>query len=119
MRNFKKLDIWQKGMNIAVDCFKLIENFPSAEKFALSRQITRAAVSIPSNIAEGNSRTGNKEKRHFTEIALGSAFELETQIRLAQIIKFGDLDLTNQLLSEIDEEQKMITSFIHTLNEDG
>ena len=106
-------------MNIAVDCFKLIENFPSAEKFALSRQITRAAVSIPSNIAEGNSRTGNKEKRHFTEIALGSAFELETQIRLAQIIKFGDVGHTNQLLSEIDEEEKMIISFINTLNDDG
>ena len=106
-------------MSIAVDCFKLIEEFPSTEKFALSRQITRAAVSIPCTIAEGNTRTSNKEKRHFTEIALGSAFELETQIRLAQMINFGNPNLTNQLLLGIDAGQKMITSFIHNLNEDG
>ena len=60
MRNFKELRIWQKGMDIAVNCFKITEDFLKEEKFGLSLQITRAGVSIPSNIAEGNSRTSEK-----------------------------------------------------------
>jgi four helix bundle protein len=83
MKNFKQLRIWQNGMGIAVQAYQLIETFPSSERFSLSQQITSAAVSIPSNIAEGNSRSSEKDKSRFIEIALGSGFEIETQVLIA------------------------------------
>lgn len=86
MKNFKQLLVWQKGFRIAVECFKLIENFPKEEKFSLSNQITRAAVSIPSNIAEGSSRSSEKDYHRFLELSLGSAFELETQLLIADAV---------------------------------
>ncbi len=61
MKNFKELKIWQKGFEIAVDSFKLVSTFPKEEKYGISSQITRAAVSIPSNIAEGSSRSSEKD----------------------------------------------------------
>jgi four helix bundle protein len=61
MRNFKQLKVWQNGFQIAVNTFSLVKSFPNEEKFGLSSQLTRAAVSIPSNIAEGSSRTSKKE----------------------------------------------------------
>ena len=82
MRNFKELRIWQKGMDIAVNCFKITEDFPKEEKFGLSLQITRAGVSIPSNIAEGSSPSSEKDYGRFIEISLGSSYELETQLYL-------------------------------------
>ena len=89
MKNFKELKIWQKGFQIAKDAYRLIEGFPSTEKYGLSNQITRSAVSIASNVAEGNSRSSEKDKKRFIEIALGSAFELETQLLIAREAKFG------------------------------
>ena len=77
MRNFKELKIWQKGFSIAVNSFKLITAFPKEEKFGIAVQITNAAISIPSNIAEGISRSSEKDYNRFLEISLGSTFELE------------------------------------------
>jgi len=74
MRNFKELKIWQKGFQIAINSFSISKAFPKEERFALSSQITRAGVSIPSNIAEGSSRNSDKEYNRFIEIALGSSF---------------------------------------------
>ena len=78
MRNFKALKIWQKGFQIALNSYKITACFPPNERFGLVSQINRAAVSIPSNIAEGSSRRSRKEYNHFIEISLGSCFELET-----------------------------------------
>ena len=77
--NFKKLKIWQMGLQIAKDIFDSTATFPNEEKFGLTSQMNRCAVSIPSNIAEGSSRT-NKSFSHFIDISLGSSFELQTQI---------------------------------------
>jgi four helix bundle protein len=115
MRNFKQLKIWQKGFDLAVNSFKLVSSFPREEKYALSSQITRAAVSVPSNIAEGSSRSSNKDYSRFIEISLGSTFELETQLLIAQAVNYGDTDITNTMLKDIDEEQKMLMSFITKL----
>jgi four helix bundle protein len=79
MRNFKELKIWQKGFQIAINSYKITEAFPKQEKFGLCAQINRAGYQFPSNIAEGNSRTSDKDKNRFIEISLGSCFELETQ----------------------------------------
>jgi len=116
MRNFKELKIWQKGFKIAVDSFKLVSAFPREEKFGIAIQITKAAVSIPSNIAEGSSRSSEKDYSRFLEISLGSTFELETQLLIAAAVGYGENDLRNEILSNVDEEQKMLMSFLNKLN---
>lgn len=115
MRNFKELKIWQKGFTIAVNSFKLVSTFPKEERFGISSQITRAAVSIPSNIAEGSSRSSEKDYNRFIEISLGSSFETETQILIAEAVNYGDNELRKKLLSDLDEEQKMLISFMKVL----
>ena len=114
MKNFKQLKIWQKGFTIAIDAYKLIETFPKTERYGLSSQITEAAVSIPSNIAEG-SRSSEKDYSRFIEISLGSSFELETQVLISGALSFGDQALRKKLLLEIEQEHKMIHSFLNTL----
>ena len=115
MRNFKELRIWQKGFDIAVNSYKLVDTFPKTEKYSLSQQITRAAVSIPSNIAEGSSRTSEKDYNRFLEFSLGSSFELETQYLIAKAVNFGDQILITEGLQMLDEEQKMVMSFMNKL----
>ena len=80
MRNFRNLDIWKQGIEIVKLIYNLSERLPSEEKFGLRSQITRAAVSIPSNIAEGASRNSEVEFNRFLEISIGSLFEIETQL---------------------------------------
>ena len=116
MRNFKKLLIWQKGFEIAVQSFKLVETFPKEERFALSNQITRASVSIPSNIAEGSSRTSEKDYNRFLEHSLGSSYELETQLLIAEAVKYGDDTIRSKMLQSVSDEQKMLVSFMSKLN---
>ena len=115
MRNFKQLLIWQKGFQIAVKSIKAVSAFPKEEKYGISSQITRSAVSIPSNIAEGSSRTSMKDYQRFLEISLGSTFELETQLLIAEAANFGEKEVQDELLKDIDEEQKMIMSFMSKL----
>jgi four helix bundle protein len=115
MRNFKELRIWQKGFEIAVDTYKLVDNFPKSEKYTLVQQITKAATSIPSNIAEGSSRS-EKDYYRFIEIALGSSIELETQLLVAKSVNLGDVEKINNTLSKIDEEQKMRIAFANKLS---
>ena len=116
MRNFKQLKIWQKGFDIAVKSFRLITTFPSDQKFGISSQITKSAVSIPSNIAEGSSRLSEKDYCRFIEISLGSSFELETQLLIAKAVNFGSAQLATEILKDVDEEQKMLISFVNKLN---
>ena len=116
MRNFKELKIWQKGFEIAVDTYKLVGSFPKSETYSLTQQATRAATSIPSNIAEGSSRRSGKDYYRFIEISLGSSFELETQLLIAKAVKFGDESLINNTLSKIGEEQKMLIAFANKLS---
>ncbi len=116
MRNFKELKICQKGFEIAVDTYKLVDSFPKSEKYSLTQQVTRAATSIPSNIAEGSSRSSEKDYYRFIEISLGSSFELETQLLVAKAVNFGDATLVNNTLNKIDEEQKMLIAFANKLS---
>ena len=113
MKNFKELKIWQKGFDLAVMSYKLVDTFPKSERYSLSQQIIRAAVSIPSNIAEGSSRSSEKDHARFVEISLGSTFELETQFLIAKTLNFGDQALLIESLQVLDEEEKMIMSFIN------
>ena len=115
MKNFKELGIWKKGMDIATLSFKLVLSFPKEEKFGLSSQITRASVSIPSNIAEGSSRHGDREYDRFISFALGSCFELETQLLIAEAVNYGDFDLRQSLLVIVGEERRMLLAFSKSL----
>ena len=116
MKNFKGLKIWQKGFDISVKSYKLISSFPKEERYGLSSQITRAAVSIPSNIAEGSSRSSEKDYNRFIEMSLGSTFELETQLLISAAENFGNSEIRNELLKDLDEEQKMLISFMNKLS---
>jgi len=115
MRNFKELKVWQKGFSIAISSFKITATFPAQERFGLVSQINRAGISIPSNIAEGSSRSSRKEYNRFIEISLGSCFELETQLLIAKELNYGGPQLIVEALSAIEEEEKMLTAFGKTL----
>jgi len=78
MKNYKELTVWKRGIELVKAVYIISKQFPSEEKFGIISQITRAAVSIPANIAEGNSRNSDKDYGRFLQIALGSAFEVQT-----------------------------------------
>ena len=115
MRNFKELLVWQKAMEIAAKTYLLTKTFPTEEKFGLTSQLNRAAVSISSNIAEGASRASDKDFRRFLEIAIGSAFEVESQLLLSEKIKIVSPEKIEELLGLLDEEQRMLSVFIKKL----
>ncbi len=115
MHNFRELKIWRIGMDIAKLVFQLTRTFPPEERYSLTSQLTRCAVSIPSNIAEGCGRKSNKEFGHFLSISLGSAFELETQLILANEFGYIDKQVFENALLQINEVQKMIGGLQKTL----
>lgn len=98
-------------MEIATLSFDYFRSLSTAEKFMIGGQITRSAISIPSNIAEGSSRQSQKDYYRFIEIAIGSSYELETQSLLSEAGKFGDAFLRKQILDLVIEEQKMLKGF--------
>jgi four helix bundle protein len=112
--NYKNLKVWNLGIEIVDDVFNLISEFPKDEKFGLSSQISRCSVSIPSNIAEGSSRT-DKSFSHFIDISLGSSFELETQLIIACKRKYITIENLTQIQEKIKEFQKMTMSFQNKL----
>lgn len=115
MKDFKKLKMWQKAMEITDMVFDLYEEQPWQKVAELKGQSTRAAISIASNIAEGNSRRSEKDKHRFMEFALGSAFELETQTLALQRRAWAPKPRVEALLAAIDEEQKMLVGFMSRL----
>lgn len=115
MHNFEKLIFWQKSIVLAKNIYLICQNFSADEKFGLISQMKRSVVSIPSNIAEGSGRNNNKEFNHFLAIALGSAFELQTQLILSRELNLLDADSVQKILSDLIEIQKMIYSFKQNL----
>ena len=112
--NYKNLKIWNLGIEIVDDVFELINEFPSHEKYDLRTQISRCSVSIPSNIAEGSSRT-NKSFSHFLDISLGSSFELETQLIIDNSRKYINEENLKKIEGKLSEFQKMTRGFQKTL----
>jgi len=108
---YKKLLIWQKGMNICTSTYALTQSFPKEETYGIIQQIRRAAVSIPSNIAEGSQRKSAADFRNFLRIAKGSLAELETQLLLSIELNFTVRESIGSLLQDIDRLQSMIYSF--------
>lgn len=112
----KDLLIWKKGIDLVVKVYELTKVFPSEELYALTSQIKKAAVSIPSNIAEGYGRNTDKSFSHFINISRGSLCELETQLIIAKELGFiVNFELYNEILELIIEESKMINAFSKSL----
>ena len=113
--SYKDLIVWQRAMELVKAIYKLTENFPKSEIYGLTSQMRRAAVSIPSNIAEGKMRGTSKDYRHFLLNAYGSGAELETQIEIAKQLCFGrnvDFNESSELLEEV---MKMLNALIKNL----
>ena len=108
--------MWQKGIRLCRTIYEASAQFPPTEKFGLASQMQRCALSIPSNIAEGCGRTGNNELKHFLTISLGSAFELETQVILANEFGYTDKNNFEIIINQIQEIQKMITGLYKSFN---
>jgi four helix bundle protein len=116
INSYKDLLVWQKGIVLVVKVYKLVKSFPQEELYALSSQIKRAAVSIPSNISEGYGRNTDKSFSYFLDISRGSLNELETQLIIAKELELiTDLVLYNEILTLITEESKMINGLSKTL----
>jgi four helix bundle protein len=115
MHNLKELKIWNKAIDLTVDVYKATASFPADERFGLTSQSRRCAVSIPSNIAEGAGRNSEKEFCNFLGIANGSSYELQTQLVIANRLELLKGDLLSDLLKQIDELQKMNFAFQNTL----
>ena len=116
MHHFEKLIFWKKSVVLAKEIYLLAVSLPNDEKFGLISQMKRSAVSIPSNIAEGSGRNSNKEFNHFLAVALGSAYELQTQLILCVELNLVENKTIENLLDQLTEIQKMIYGFKSKLN---
>ncbi|MCL9805362.1 four helix bundle protein [Flavobacterium amniphilum] len=115
MHQFKELAIWKKSRLFCSEIYTVTSNFPSDEKFGITNQLRRASVSIPSNIAEGSSRNSNKDFSRFLEIAIGSCYEIETQLLIASDLNFIEQNKLQLLTNHLDEITKMISKFRSTI----
>lgn len=110
MRPHHELRVWRDSMELATRLYAITEKFPDAEKFGLTSQLRRAAVSVPSNIAEGAARGSRKEFVQFLTIARGSLSEIDTQIRIA--VNLGFVSEASSLLAEVENVQAALGSLI-------
>lgn len=115
MHDYRKLRVWQDAIELAVEVYQLTRAFPKEEKFNLTSQMNRAAVSVGSNIGEGAGRVTNGEFIQFLGFASGSCSELITQIIIAERLGFGLVESRNAVMERATSVQKMIFTFIKTL----
>jgi len=116
IRNFRDLDVWKKGIEIARDVYETTRTFPREELYGLTSQMRRASVSVPSNVAEGFNRFHNKEYKQFLYVTLGSCAELETQVEISGELKYIDDEEKGILLEKLDHESRMLRNLIKKLS---
>ena len=114
-RNFRNYKVWQDAVDYASKVYKVTSDMPWFEKKGLCDQLQRAVVSISSNIAEGSAKPSDAEFAHFLDTALGSAFEVETQLQIAKNVGYINEELYNNLLTEINNIEKQINSLINNI----
>jgi len=115
IQSFRDLTVWQKSLDLAVVVYKVSQKLPRSEMFGLTSQIRRAAVSIPSNVAEGKAIGGQSYPRH-VRIALGSEAELQTQIELARRLDMLAAEEAKELLRQISEVGRMLSNLLKSLS---
>ncbi|RZJ75256.1 MAG: four helix bundle protein [Flavobacterium sp.] len=111
MHRFKELEIWKQSRVFCTDIYSITSSFPDSERLRLSNQMRRASVSIPSNIAEGSSRSSDKDFASFLEIAIGSAYEVETQLLISFDLGFLNDQQKEILVFKLEAIIKMISRF--------
>ena len=117
--SFRDLTVWQRSMQLTVAIYRLTQEFPREEIYGLTSQIRRAAVSLPSNIAEGHGRLNKGEYRQFLGIARASNFELQTQIEIARAIGIGNPKLLNEAEGLSHEVGKMLYAILDSTKKPG
>jgi four helix bundle protein len=115
-QSFRDLVVWQRAMQLTEAVYRLTRDFPGDEQFGLTSQIRRSAVSIPSNIAEGQGRLSAKEFRQFLGVARGSVCEVQTQLEIARTLKFGSPNAIAQAVALSDEVRKMLFGILASLD---
>ena len=115
--DYRQLKVWQKAMDLTVVIYSLVNKFPRAENYALSDQMRRSVVSIPSNIAEGQGRNSDKEFVNFLSIARGSLWELETQIEISERLHYIDSGQKNKVYEQTEEIGKMLNALANSLEQ--
>lgn len=114
--SYQDLDVWKRGMDIAVSVFMLTKAYPSDERFGMISQMRRAANSIPANVAEGWARQSNKEFQYFLRVAQGSLRELETHVILSQRCGLANTPEITPILSEIVILSKQLRALLNSLS---
>ncbi len=115
IRTFRDLDIWQLGIEIVKDIYRVTNRLPKDEVYGLTAQMRRCAVSMPSNIAEGFRRYHNNEYRQFLRVALGSCAELETQVTISRELGYVAEPVEKALLEKLDHWCRMVVNLIKKL----
>ncbi len=115
-KSYRDLEVWKKGMALAKDIYQATAGFPKDESFGLVNQMRRAAVSVPSNLAEGHARLSAGEFRRFVSIPMGSVAELETQIMLSADLGYLNDEVTSHLLEQLDAIGKMLRGLHESLS---
>jgi len=114
-QHYRQLLVWQKAMDLAVMCYEITKPFPSEERYGLTSQIRRAAVSVPANIAEGNARFHTKEFLNHLSIARGSLAEVETELMIGQRVGYLLQEPLDQILALSDEIGRMTAGLRQSL----
>jgi len=115
INSYKDLIVWQKAVGVVIEVYKLTEKYPNEEKYILTRETRRSAISIPSNIAEGRHRGTSKDFTRFLQIAFASGAELETQLTIAERLKVvSDVELAN-IQSKLTEVMKMLNVMLYKM----
>ena len=115
IKSFQDLEVWQRARELVTETYRLCKQLPKEELYSLSDQMRRAAVSIPSNIAEGFGRTGSKDYPHFLSIALGSTFELQTQLMLCEDLGYFKTNENSKALDLCDRIGMMLNRLLKKL----
>jgi four helix bundle protein len=114
-RTYRELIAWQKAMKFVTEIYSAAQRFPGEERYGLTNQLRRAAVSIPSNIAEGQARFSQREFHHFLSQARGSLVEIETQLLIARELKYLQLAKVEDLLAAADELGRVLNGLIASI----
>jgi four helix bundle protein len=116
VKDYRELIAWQKAMDLVEAVYRRTASLPNEERYGLTNQMRRAAVSVPSNIAEGQGRRSTRDFVHFLSIARGSVKEVETQVVIARRLEYFDERQESELLSLTEEASRLISGLIRSLN---
>src|SRR5438105_12747151 len=116
LQSYRELQVWQKSMDLVVECYSAAQRFPRSEAYGLVTQLQRAAVSIPANIAEGQGRNHTREFINHLSIAYGSLMEVETHLQIAARLNYIDEQDLDKVLLQTNEIGRMLNGLMQSLN---